>query len=200
MIEAPTSEAAGVLSCCRSQSHTIPGPSLGSDGSSEIRPLELKDKVNLPTPVLGLKPIIRSQAQGVAHTPGLPTANSLHLEDYFDSLWSEITDPVRLKDPASPFLPETPSARMERSHPHHSPDVSSPTLIRSFERISGRRVTPLVQLEYGQGDDAGKIRSSSSFNVISMESMPLGSEDDLGFLSQFPAPPKRGKSAFSPKV
>ena len=193
MIEAPTSEAAGVLSCCGSQSHTIPGPSFGSDGSSEAGPLELKDKVSLPTPILG------SQAQGVAHTPGLPTANSLHLEDYFDNLWSEITDPVQLKDPASPFLPETPSARTGRSHPHHSPDVSGPTLIRSFERISGRRVTPLVQLEYGQGNGAGKIRSSSSSsNATSMESMPLGSEDDLGFLSQFPAPPKKGKSAFFP--
>ena len=201
MIKAPTSEAVGVSSCCRSQTHTIPGPSFGSGGSSEIRPLELKDKVDLPIPVLGLQPIIRSQAQCIAHSPGLPATNSLHPEHCVDNLQSEITNPVDPKDPASPLLPEMPPTRTERSLPHHSPNVSGHTLIRSFERISGRRVTPLVQLEYGQDDDASKIRPSLSlFKVASMESMPLGSEGDFGLLSQFPAPPKKGKSVIPPKV
>ena len=200
MIKAPTSEAVGVSSCCGSQPYAGPGPSFGLDGSPEIRPLELKDKVNLPTPVLGLQSIIRSQAQCVVHTPGLPATNSLHPENCVDNLRSEITDPVRSEDPASPLLPGMPSTGTERSLLCHSPDVSGPTLIQSFERISGRRITPIIQLGYGQGDDASKIRSSLSLiKVVSMESIPLGSEGDFGLLLQFPAPPKKSKSLFPQK-
>jgi len=197
MIEASASEATKVLSICWFQSHTFPGSSSGLDGGSKVRPLELKDKLNLLPPALELNPAIRSQAQDVVYSPASSTTNSLDLADHVVDLGSKIIDPNQLGNSALTLLPETrPSARTESSHEHLSSDASEPPLVRSFERISGRRVTPLIQVEHGQVDGISQVRSSLSLlKVISMDSLSPG-EYDLGFLSQFPAPPEKGKSAF----
>ena len=194
MIEAPTSTAAK-LSSCRFQSHTIPISPSGLDEDFKVKPLELEGKLDLLPLILDLKPPIQSQAQDAAHPPGPPTANPLHLVDDIDEPGSETTDHSQSKDLAFSFLPETSSTGSELSHPHLSPDTSGHIVVRSFERISGRRVTPLIQLEYSQFDGVSQVRPSLSLlKAIPMESLPLGSEYDLSFLSQFPAPPKKGKS------
>ena len=197
MIEASASEAAKVLPICWFQSHTLPGSPSGVDGGSKVQPLELKDKSNSLPPVLELNPAIQSQVQDAVHSPESSATNSLHLVGHVDNFGSETTDPDQPGSPALPFLPEMrPSMRTESSHQHLSPDVSEPPLVRSFERISGRRVTPLIQLEHGQVDGVSQVRSSLSLlKVVSMDSLSPG-EYDLGFLSQFPAPPEKGKSAF----
>ena len=196
MIEALASEGAKVLLICWFQSHILPG-SFRLDGGLTIQPLELKDKLDLLPPVLELNPAIQPKVQDSFHSPASSTVNSFHLADDVDDPGSEITDPNQPKEPALSFLPETrPSTRTELSHQHFSPNVSEPPLVRSFERISGRRMTPLIQLEHGQIDGVSQVRSSLSLlKVVSMDSLSLG-EYDLGFLSQFPAPPKKGKSVF----
>ena len=195
MIEASASEAAKLLSICWFQSHSLPGSSSGLD--SRVQPLKLKGKLNSLPPVLELTPSIQLQAQDAAHLPASSTTNSLHLAVHVDNIGSEITGPNQPGNPASSFLPETwPPTRTELSHQHSPPGVSEPPLVRSFEKISGRRVTPLIQLEYGQTDGVSQVRSSLSLlKVISMDSL-LPGEYDLGFLSQFPAPPEKGKSTF----
>jgi hypothetical protein len=185
-------EAAEVLSVCWFRSHALPG---SFSGGSQIQPLELKDKLDLLPPALELNPAIRPQAQDIVRPPASSTTNSLHLADRVDGPGSEITGPNQPENLALSFPLETRSlTKTELSH--QQPDVSEPPLVRSFGRISGRRVTPLIQLEHGQVDDVSKVRSSLSLlKVISMDSLSLG-ECDLGFLSQFPAPPEKGESVF----
>jgi len=195
VIETSASEVAKVLSICWFRSHTPPGSSSGLDGGSETQSIE--GKLDVLSPVLELNSTIKSQVLDAVHSPASSTISSLHLVDNVDDSGSEITDPDQPENPVLSFLPETrPSTRTELSHQHLSPDVSELPLVRSFERISGRRVTPLIQLEHGQVDGVGQVRSSLSLlKVVSMDSLSLG-EYDLSFLSQFPAPPKKGKSVF----
>jgi hypothetical protein len=86
--------------------------------------------------------------------------------------------------------------QLKRSYrTHASLDISEPTLLRPFERISGRRTTPHIQSEYGQVSRTSEARTSFSLlEVISLES--LTREFDLGLLSAFPAPPNPGKTLF----
>lgn len=197
MIEAPTSHEAGEeeLSFRWFQSHSRPASSSRFDGGAraDLAELKDKDKLNPPPPILELKPAIQSQAPDVVHPPTLPTANSLHLVDYIDKSWSEITDPNQREDASPTLHSETSSVKTELSHPHLCRDVSEPILVRSFERISGRRTTPRIQSEYGQVSCASETRPPfPSLEVISTESLPR--EYDLCLLSEFPAPPKTGES------
>ncbi|KAF9644666.1 hypothetical protein BDM02DRAFT_3190374 [Thelephora ganbajun] len=189
MIEAPVSGEVveEVLSFCWFQPHTLLASSSELGEGLKVEPVEPKDKLNS----LQLKPAAHSQAPDVVHSPTPPTTDSLHLADYIDKPGPEVTRLNQPKSPAPTFPPETSSMMTELSHPHLSPDVSEPTLVQSFEKISGRRTTPPVQLAYGQVDGTSKIRPSLSLlKVISMESLPLG-EYDIGLLSQSTAPSKK---------
>ena len=195
VIETSASEVAKVLSICWLRSHTPSGSSPGLDGGSETQPIE--GKLDVLSPVLELNSTIQSQVLDAVHSPASSTINSLHLVDNVDDSGSEITDPNQPENSVLSFLPETrPSTRTGLSHRHLSPDVSEPPPVRSFERISGRRVTPLIRLEHDQVDGVGQVQSSLSLlKVVSVDSLSLG-EYDLSFLSQFPVPPKKGKSMF----
>jgi len=198
MIEAPTPEVVEeVLAFCWFQSHTLLASCSGLVEDSKVEPVEPKDELNLLPLVPELKHGVQSQAPDVIHSSTPPTTNSLHLADYIDEPGSGVTDPDQPRDPAPFFPPETSSAMAELSHPHLTPDVSGPPFARSFEKISGRRTTPPIQLEYGQVDGVSQIRPSLSLlKVVSMESLPLG-EYDFSLLSHFPPPPPpKGKSVF----
>ena len=172
MIESSTShKAEEVLSFCWFQphAHLASSSALGEDHGVELA--DLKDRVGRRPPTLKLKPAVQSQAPDVVHPPALPTANSLHLVDYIDE-------------------------SAESSHQDPSLGMSGATPDRPFERISGRRMTPPIQPECGQASDTGGTPSRlSPLEATSVESLPLGGYD-FGLLSEFPAPPKKGRSLF----
>ena len=192
MIEAPTTwEAAETLSFRWFQPHShLASPSgVRKSPRVELPELEDKSKVKILLPILKIKPAVQSQAPDVVHPPTLDTANSLHLADYIDESRSETAN--QPQDPSSAFNPETSSIRAASSHPDIS-DVSEPALVQSFERISGRRTTPRIQLECSQvGGGASEMRPPPLPVIFSVEPLPLG-EYDFGLLSEFPAPPKKG--------
>jgi hypothetical protein len=203
MIEAPASGEATeeALSFCWFQSHTPLASSSTLDKGSEVEPTELKDTLDFLPPVPELKPAVQSWVPDVVHSSAPPTTCSVHFTDYIDEPRLEITDRNQLKDLAPTRSQETLPTVMGLPRPYASPGVSGTALVRSFERISGQRTTPPILLEHGQGvnGDSNGRHSLSLIKVISMESRSLG-EHDFSLLSQFPAPPKKGKSAFFPRT
>ena len=202
MIEAPASDEATeeVLSFCWFQSHTPLASSSTLDEGSEVKPTELKDTLDFSPPVPELKPAVQSWAPDVVHSSSLHTTCSVHFADYIDEPRLKITDRNQLNDPAPTRSQETLPTVMGLPRPYAPPGVSGTALVRSFERISGQRTTPPIRLEHGQVNCASNSRPSLSLvKVVSMESRSLG-EHDFSLLSQFPAPPKKGKSAFSPRT
>lgn len=156
----------------------------------ELAELEDEVKVNPLPLILEIKPAVQSQAPDLIHPSALATTNSLHLADYIDESLSEITYPNLPRDRSSAFHPETSSIEADSSHPDLA-EVSKPAFVRSFERVSGRRTTPRIQLECGQvGGTTGTWPPSLPAD-FSVEPSPLG-EYDFGLLSAFPAPPKKG--------
>lgn len=202
MIEAPASGEATeeVLSFCWFQSHTPLAPSSTLDEGSEVKPTELKDTLDFSPPVPELKSAVQSWAPDVVHPPAPPTTCSVHFADYIDEPRLEITDRNQLNDLAPTRSQEILPTVKGLPRPYASPGAYRTALVRSFERISGQRTTSPIQLEHGQVNGASNSRPSLSLaKVISMESRSLG-EHDFSLLSQFPAPPKKGKSAFSPRA
>jgi hypothetical protein len=186
MIEAPAScEFVEVLSFRWFQPHSHLASFSGLEKSPrvELPELEGKKEANLLPLILEVKPAVQLQAPDVVHPPTLVTTNSLHLADYID-------DPNQPQDPSLAFHSETSSIKADSSHPDLS-DVSEPALARTFERISGRRITPRIPLECDQVADASRTRPQSFPEAFSLKSPPPG-EYDFGLLSEFPAPPEKG--------
>lgn len=187
MIEAPTScEVVEVLSFHWFQPHSrlVLSSGMGEGPLVKLPELEGKGKFNLLPPTLEIKPAVRSQAPDVVHPLMLTTTNSLHLVDYISESWSEVTD----ADSSLGFNPETSSIKADSSHPDLL-EVFKPTLIRPFERISGRRSTPPIQFECDKASSAGETRLPLSSTMFSAE-YPLD-EYDFDLLSEFPAPPRK---------
>lgn len=191
MIEAPTScEMEEKLSFRWFQPHSRHSSYSGMEKNPrvELPRLEGKKEVNLLPPILEVKPAVQSQAPDIVHPPTLATSNSLHLADYIDEPQSEITDPNLPHDPSSAFRSEISSIKTDSSHPDLS-GVSTPSLARAFERISGRRATHRTRPECFQ---AGGASPTLPFpTAFSSESLPPG-EYDFSLLSEFPAPPEKG--------
>ena len=194
MIEAPASrEVVEELSFCWFKPHGRLASSsrTGKSPIVELPEPEDKNEVNLLPTIIEIKPAVQSQAPDVVHPPTLATTNSLHLVDYINESWPEFIDPIQPKDPSS-VHPETSSIKAESSHPDLS-DAPESTPVCTFERISGRRTTPGIQLKSGQIDDAGGFRPPPLPVVFSAGSPPPG-EYDFSLLSEFPALPKKGRS------
>ncbi|KAF9785795.1 hypothetical protein BJ322DRAFT_741324 [Thelephora terrestris] len=192
MIEAQTSrEATEVLLFRWFRTHARLASSSGSEDGPKVELAEPKAKRKfIPSlPILELQPAVQPQAPDVVHPHILPNANSFHLADYIDKSWSEIIYPNQREGPSPTPRSDTSSIKTELSHPRLSLDISEPTLLRPFERISGRRTIPHVQSDPGQVSHTSEERTPFSLlEVISLES--LTREFDLGLLSAFPAPPK----------
>lgn len=194
MIEAPPpAEVGEVLSFYWFQPHTCFAPSELDEGPG-VEPTRFKDEYN-HNPLLELKPAVQSHVPDISHPPVLSTINSFHLADYIDESWLETADLNLREAPSSIFNSETSSIKADLSHSQLSAGVSESTLARSFERVSGKRATPRVQLERSRvGSSINTRPPLSLLGAISMESLP--GDCDFGLLSEFPAPPKKGKHYF----
>jgi len=191
MIEAPTSGEVveEVPSFHWFQPHTLLTSSSGPDECSKVEPPELGCKFSLLLPTLELKPVVTSRAPDVVRSP-TPPAGSLHLADYIDGPKSEIADPSQPKGPTSTLSLGMTSMATGLSCSERIPDAPGPALVRSFERISGRRRTPPIQFWYCSVDRASKIRPSLSVLTVTPTEPPSLGEYDFNILSQFPLPPK----------
>ena len=193
MIEAPPpAEVREVLSFHWFQPHTcFDPPELDEDPGVEPTGFKDEDNHNALPSIPELKPAVQSHVPDVFHPPALSTINSLHLADHVNELWLETADLNQREVPQSTFRPETSSIETDLSHSYLPAGVSESTLVRSFERVSGKRTTPRVLLEFGQVGSAGET-PFSLLDVISTESLP--GDCDFGLLSEFPAPPKKSES------